>query len=307
MDSNLHTVTPPAFTTEAEKRAFVAACDRDLEMRMEAIASKLAKTQGLHIIGLTGPTCAGKTTAAKKLTHVIEAHGHEVHIISIDDFYYDQEHLLALSAKNGSGEIDYDSEETIDIELLAEKVGSLLAGKETQLPRFDFHSGLRVDGEVILPKEGDVFLFEGIQILYPQVRAILEKGGYQSIYICPTSSIVIGDVIFPPNRIRLLRRLVRDSIYRSSGAPFTFFLWKSVRENEKNNIFPHVHLCDEHLDSTCAYEIGMLKPYLQRLLKDFPREDPKYEVAQEILSQLAGVTEISSDYIAPNSLYKEFI
>ncbi|MBR2721754.1 MAG: hypothetical protein IKB75_03140 [Clostridia bacterium] len=307
MENRSRTVSPPTFANEAEKRAFVAACDQQLEDRMEALAARIAEDENLHFIGLTGPSCAGKTTAAHKLTHVLEAHGHRVHVISIDDFYYDKEYLLTLSKNDPEGDIDYDSEATIDVSLLEEKVQSLLEGKVTQLPRFDFHSGFRCDGKIITPEKGDVFLFEGIQILYPSVRAILERGGYRSIYICPASSITAGGVTFAPNRIRLLRRLVRDSIYRSSQAPFTFFLWKSVRENEERNIFPYVHLCNEVLDSTCAYEIGMLKPYLQNLLKDFPRDDKKYEVAQEILSQIADVQEISSDYITENSLYKEFI
>mgnify|MGYP002517574108 CR=1 FL=1 len=53
-------------------------------------------------------------------------------------------------------EIDYDSEETIDVELLAQKAESLLACQRTELPRFDFKTGKRTIGQVIEPTPDDV-------------------------------------------------------------------------------------------------------------------------------------------------------
>ena len=293
--------------TEAEWRVFVERCDDDLEMRMDAVAREVAKIEDLRFLGLTGPTCSGKTTAARKLTECLEEYGHRVHVISIDDFYFDKDHLHALAEENPKGEIDYDSEATIDIALLREKVESLLSCKETQLPRFDFQTGYRVDGEKVLPEKNDVFLFEGIQILYPRVREILNRGVYKCIYIYPASAIEQGGELFDPNEIRLMRRLVRDSRYRNAKADFTFYLWQSVRANEDSNIFPYVHTCDYRINSTMPYEIGMLKPYLEELLDGFSEQDPFFSQAKAVLHQLRNIPPVCASFIRENSLYKEFI
>ncbi|MBQ5612993.1 MAG: hypothetical protein IIU88_04725 [Clostridia bacterium] len=293
--------------TPEEWRAFVERCDDDLEMRMDAVARQVASIPELRFIGLTGPTCSGKTTAARKLTECLEEYGHRVHVISIDDFYYDKDYLHEMAEDDPDVEIDYDSEATIDIDLLREKVESLMACRETLLPRFDFQTGYRVEGKCIQPRESDVFLFEGIQVLYPKVREILNRGIYRCIYIYPASSIEQGGEVFDPEELRLMRRLVRDSRYRGAKAAFTFYLWQSVRANEDTSIFPYVDTCDYRIDSTMPYEVGMLKPYLLELLQDFSPEDPFFKDAETVLQQLRNIPVVSSDYIRENSLYKEFI
>ncbi len=307
MKPNLQTIKVPNCVTEEEKRQLVMSCDNDLEARMEDVARRVASAPNLKFIGLTGPTCSGKTTAAHKLTQILEESGKEVHVVSIDDFYYDTSYLHARVANDPNVEIDFDSEDTIDVDLLREKTESLLSCKATQMPKFDFHTGKRTEGELLIPKENDVFLFEGIQILYPKVRALLEGERYTSIYICPLSAIEVGGERFEPNDIRLMRRLVRDAIYRSSKVAFSLKLWQSVRKNEELNIFPYAHTCDEYLDSAMAYEIGMLKPYLEELLRSYPSDGPYIETAREILKKTESIDAIASSYITQNSLYKEFI
>ena len=292
---------------EKELAAFVHACDEQFEREMQQRAEKIASKPSLRLLGLTGPTCSGKTTAAKRLIDCLEAHGHRVHLISIDDFYYDKEILEKRAEEDPNIEIDYDSEETINIDLLAEKTQSLLAGNTTCLPRFDFQTGKSRCGVVITPQEGDVFLFEGIQVLYPRVNAILNREGYRCICIAPTEALRIGDMVYDPNEIRLMRRLVRDYRYRSSNPAFTFYLWKSVRENEEKHIFPHLELCHYFINSTMPYEIGMLRPYLEEILSEISSDDPSYEEAQRVLSRIAHVPPIPSELMKENSLYKEFI
>ncbi len=293
--------------TPEQIRNYVIDCDRDLEQRMRQVALEVAATPQLRLIGLTGPTCSGKTTTAKILTGVLEAAGHRVHVISIDDFYYDKAYLEAR-ADAADIEIDYDSEDTIDIDLLEEKAASLLRGDPTVLPRFDFPTGARVVGPTIDPEPTDVFLFEGIQVLYPKVDAILRRReGYRSIYIRAMSYIYTGSEEFDPNEIRLMRRLVRDHLHRATDAEFTFYVWKSVRDNEEKSIFPYASSCDCFIDSTMPYEIGMLKPYLEEILSTIKPDSEFYDEACDVLRQLKQVQAVPCAHIAPNSLYKEFI
>ena len=287
---------------------FVKECDVAFEARMELAIESIAALPNLRMVGLTGPTCAGKTTTAGKLTASLEAHGHRVHVVSLDDFYYDKEYLHSRVAGNPNVEIDYDSEETINCELFAEKVASLWRGDPTPMPRFDFQSGLTVAGDTIDPDEDDVFLFEGIQVLYPKINAILSQyGSYRNIYIAPEHAIVMGDRTFAPNRIRLMRRLVRDYHRRAADAAFTLFLWESVRANEEKNIYPNLGACHAFIDSTMPYEIGMLKPYLEKILAEVPEGDRSYGIARELLQSVEGIPTVPADYMTEHSLYKEFI
>jgi flagellar biosynthesis GTPase FlhF len=69
------------------KKSFVQICEEDFESRFDKTAGEIAGIENLRLIGLSGPTCAGKTTAANKLVTYFGAQGKNVNIISIDDFY----------------------------------------------------------------------------------------------------------------------------------------------------------------------------------------------------------------------------
>ncbi len=303
---NLRYTVSNSLTAE-EQRLLIRRGEEHFEEQVAALTERMTAQTDLHLIGLTGPTCSGKTTAAEKLTQAFEARGKTLHVISVDDFYYNKEYLHELAIQKGTKELDYDSEETIDTDLLRICAESLIRGEVTRLPRFNFHTGEREAGELIRPSEHDVFLFEGIQILYPKVEEILKRSFYQSLYICPLSEIETGGEIFSPNEIRLLRRLVRDFRFRSTASDFTLRLWRSVRENEERSIFPYAHHCHTQIDSTMPYEIGMLKPYLEQILPTVPKDSPSAEKAKTILDRLKWVQPIPSDWLPAKSLYKEFI
>lgn len=284
----------------------VKAGDAAFEARLASLAEDILADPSIRLLGLTGPTCSGKTTAAAMLTRSLEAHGRAVHIISIDDFYFSKEALLRASREKGRAEPDYDSPETIDLDFMRACTLSLLSGRETRMPRFNFRTGQRERGELLRPASRDIFLFEGIQILYPRVDELLRQEGYFSFCVCPVSAIETGGETFLPNEIRLMRRLVRDVIYRAAAPSFTFSIWNSVRENEEKNIFPYIGTCHRTVDSTMPYEIGLLKPYLERYLT--PEGAGQYRNdAAAILSRLAGVQPVPAGLIGADSLYKEFI
>lgn len=287
--------------------AFVERGDDIFFDKLERITDRLAEEAGLRMIGLTGPSCSGKTTAARMITEALGACGKTVRVISIDDFYFDKPYLEELTKQKGMEVLDYDSEDTIDVELLRSCVEELRAGGTVRLPRFNFVSGLREEGDLITPAEEDIFLFEGIQVLYPSVNAILRGEGYRSVFIAPTSAIEIGGELFQPNELRLMRRLVRDAEYRDTDPAFTLFLWPGVRANEDRSIFPNAKGCDYRIDSTMIYELGVLKPYLQRELERIPEGNRYRAEAEALVKRLERVDPISSQYVSEKSLYKEFI
>lgn len=296
-------------TNEDERiRLWIEECEASLEKRLDEIAEELCREE-LRVIRLAGPTCSGKTTAANLLVARFAAWGKRLHLISIDDFYYDKEILHAVAENHETGEVDYDSVKTIDLEALAIFVREIFTEEQSHLPIFDFKEGRRVGYRSVESGQDDVFLFEGIQAVYPEVTAILDASGHPSVglYIAPFAAVEAGGERFEPNELRLLRRLVRDSNFRGTDPAFTLGLWQGVRRNEEEHIFPYASACDKAIDSSMAYEIGVLKPYLERILPSVPTDHPHRETAERILAKIAAVEPIDAGLIRPDSLYREFV
>lgn len=286
---------------------YIRECDGIFAERLESV-SNAVKQRKNRIICLAGPTCSGKTTAAAMLADSLAENGRAVHIISIDDFYFDREYLHRLSEKENGGETDYDSEKTVDLSALERFAADALSEKEAHCPIFDFKTGSRSGYRSIYAHRDDVFIFEGIQAIYPSVTDMLAPYGGTGIYIAPMTELHGGDRVFFPNDIRLMRRLVRDANFRATNADFTLTLWRSVRANEEKNIFPHVGSCEHSLDSTHGYEIGVLKPYLEKILPPVINGGGENaEAAEAILEGVANVGVIPSALIPEKSLYREFV
>lgn len=308
---------PFTFTTPDEGIALVKKNEQEVDERLTACAAAISAdcvAHGVRVIRLSGPTCVGKTTAAEKLTEALEAAGRVVHPISIDDFFYGRDVLHKMAAESGSQKLDYDSVKTIDLPALAACVRELMEQGSTKIPIFSFKTGYREGYRDLTIPEGEepVFLFEGIQAVYPEVAALFAGIPERSLFINVMKDTVLVDAdgrerVFTPDRIRLMRRLVRDEAKRGTAPDFTLELWHSVRENELTSILPYADACDYGIDSNMAFDIHMLSPHLRRIFAEYPFDGAEVAAAKEILSSIEGVEGISDACLAPNSLYHEFI
>ena len=296
--------------SEAEKSVQVGDATFDAELREcyddLFISRGRFHGQSVKAIALCGPTCAGKTTTAKKLTQIIEEKGKRVHTISIDDFYYDR---AVLKKRSDGGEIDFDSPDTIDIKELSLTLQDIFDDDQSvvEVPTYDFKTGTRSEPRLIPVGENDIFIIEGIQVFYPEVYSLLRSFPTTTAYINAMYAIQAGSTTFPSVDIRFYRRLVRDYYRRNASPDFTFDLWKSVRYNENKNIFPYVSNANVNINSTLCYEIGMLKPYLEEILPLVPKKSSHYYEAQDILELIHDFSPIDKSYLSPDSLYHEFV
>ena len=237
---------------------------------------------------------------------MLESHGKRVHVLSIDDYYFDRK---ILKERSVNGEIDFDSPDTIDTKELALTIREIFDDDENvvEVPTYDFKLGTRGEPRFIPVDDRDIFIFEGIQVFYPNVYALLNSYPTTSVYINAMRSIQTGNRTFPCVDLRLFRRIVRDFYRREASPEFTFELWKTVRRNEDKNIFPNIHRSKISLNSTMAYEIGMLKPYLDEILPLVPRESEHYYRAQDILESISDFSPISKEFLSADSLFHEFV
>lgn len=292
------------FSSEEEIRKYVE--EGESAYLAEVMEACDLAFDGGNIITLSGPTCSGKTTTARILDDEFLRRGKTLHTISIDDFYLERDLLEERSRITGAP-VDYDSPSTIDIELFARVIDEIERKGRVSLPRFDFKTGSRTGFYEIECTDGDVFLFEGIQAVYPELTRYLETHSYTPLFISVEKRISYGDVVFDRKDLRLLRRIVRDSWSRNTSAEKTFELWDGVCANETRHIYPNLNARHKRIDSSMPYEVSVIKPFALPLLYGIKKDSAHFEKANELIKQLESVPVIDAKYVPHESVFREFI
>jgi uridine kinase len=185
----------------------------------------------------------------------------------------------------------------------------LLNGEEVQIPAYNFATGKQeYNGRIIRIHKDQPLLIEGIHGLNERLTSSVPRTNKIKIYISPLTQLSIDQ----HNRIsttdaRLIRRIVRDSQFRSHDALKTLQLWPSVRRGEERNIFPFQEEVDVMFNSALIYELGVLKKYAEPLLEKVDIASPEYVEARRLLNFLEYFYSIDDMDIPPNSILKEFI
>jgi uridine kinase len=178
-------------------------------------------------------------------------------------------------------------------------------------PQFDFKTGRRIGYEPVGSGEaGDVYILEGIQAVYPQVRQVLGRDfDFPTVFCRAESGILVREsgAVIDPDEVRLIRRLVRDYNYRNASAELTFLLWETVRRNEEKNIFPEIGECDFFVDSTHYFELNLFADPLRAVLSELPAGSVYRSRADDLLVRIAGVCGIGTDWIGQDSFFYEFL
>lgn len=287
-------------------RAFVDECEAQFDAELRSLVKEVAANKDARVVTLSGPTCSGKTTTADNIVFDVMKAGREIYTISIDDFFFDREVMDARAEKLGTAP-DYESIDSIDMQLFTKCVGDIYARKRTKLPMFDFVSGRRSGLAEFHPEDYDVILFEGIQANYPEIVDLLDQYPYISISTNVRRSLKVGGEVFDPREIRLCRRIVRDIRKRACDAERTLTLWKSVTANEDRNILPFENSAHLKLDSLMGYEMNVLKEPLLEALSAIPAESEYYPVRTYFEKKLEKVIPIGREYIPEDSMYWEFL
>ena len=78
-------------------------------------------------------------------------------------------------------------------------------------------------------------------------------------------------------------------------------------KGEEKNIFPYQGNADVMFNSALIYEMGILKKYVNKLLKEIDKDDKGYLEAQRLLEILEYFKIIPEPDIPSTSILKEFI
>lgn len=276
------------------------------EKKIAHIADEIYKKRDkIELILIAGPSSSGKTTFAERLAIQLRVLGLRPISISTDDYFLDREH----TPRDEYGDYDFEALEAVDIPLFNEHLRQIIKGKQVQCPAFNFHLGMRDgSGKQVRTEKGHPLIIEGIHSLNEKLTGAIDRENKYKIYISALTQIAIDD----HNRInttdtRLIRRIVRDSRYRSQDALSTLKRWPSVRRGEEKNIFPYQEEADIMFNSGFVYELSILKKYAYPLLKAISSEEAEFSHARHLLNLLDYVPIISDQYVPLNSILREFM
>ena len=262
-------------------------------------------SRGVRIVLISGPSSSGKTTSAKRLGIQLGVLGLKPVLISLDDYFVDRE----KTPKDADGEYDYEALEAIDLELFNDHLRRLMRGESVDIPRYNFITGRRMQhNDPLTLDERSILIVEGIHGLNPRLTPGVPEEQKFRIYISCFTSVAMDNL----SRIattdnRLLRRLTRDYRQRGADALATLSRWASVRRGEEKHIFPYQENADVMLNSSLFYEISVLRPFAEKILREVPDTVPEYDEARRMLKFLDNFIPIPPDEIPPTSILREFI
>lgn len=269
------------------------------------ISETIYNNKKLKLILLAGPSSSGKTTTSKKLELFLKGFGLNPIAISIDNYFVDRDKTPRLP----DGSYDFESLNSINVELFNKNLKDLLDGKEVTLPVYNFITGKsELSDESIKLGEKEILIVEGLHALNEELTYSIDRKNKYKIYLCPLTVLSLDN----HNRIRttdnrLLRRIVRDNRTRGYSASDTLSTWGKVREGEEKYVFPFQDEADVIFNTSLIYELGVLKTYAEPLLYSVEESDPMYKEAVRLLNLLKNILPISNDYIPVDSIVREFI
>jgi len=150
------------------------------------------------MIGVAGGTASGKSTVCDKLMERLGQNQmnigeKQVVHLSQDSFYRELNQVESEKARKGM--FNFDHPNAFDNELMETCLHSILEGRQTQIPVYDFKTNARVPGAYTVIYPSDVVLVEGILVFYyPDIRNLFNL----KLFVDTDADI------------RLARRVMRD-------------------------------------------------------------------------------------------------
>jgi uridine kinase len=289
---------------QTRSREIVLVAEALHEQRIADIAATIAARRTVRLITIAGPSSSGKTTFARRLTIQLLANGLRPFPLSLDDYCVSREE----TPRDAWGNYDYEDLHALDLTLFNEHLLALMNGERVTMPRYNFEQGEREAGPTVQLTRDHVLLIEGIHGLNPNLVPRVPTERIYRISVSALTQLKLSRL----NRIsttdtRLIRRIVRDARTRGYNANQTIARWESVRRGENRNIFPYQEQADVLFNSALVYELAVLKPLVEPLLRQIEPTGPEYVEARRLLMFLEWFYPCDEGMVPENSILREFI
>ena len=281
----------------ADVRGFIAECEAEYIAKLDAAANRIAEKR-VGVLLLAGPSSAGKTTSANRLGMRLARLGIAMETVSMDDYF--------KTIDRTETDVDYEAPERLDIELLCEHIRILAKGGTVELPKYDFitqRSGM--SGRTLSRRKDTVVVFEGIHALSPLFDP---EGEEIRIYVSPRMRVTQDNRVYlTAEALRFMRRCARDIRFRGASFSHTLELWPNVIRGERAYVIPSKANADIIVDTSLAYEPGLMAAAVGEGLHALDRE-ALAQVGLDTLPDRADEFEpVDFSLVPADSLMREFI
>lgn len=285
---------------------FIKKSNDDYFSKVSSTAKSIAESRK-PIVLLSGPSGSGKTTTALRLADELGKLGIKASVISMDNYFIPNKNIEEKNVpRDEEGNIDLESPYRVDIGMFQEHMKLMADCKTAQVPVFDFVTQDYTSFTPVTRQENEVMIFEGIHALNPEVN-----GGVTDTASCIYVSVrtrlkTSGGDLLHPSHVRLMRRLLRDRLFRGRDYDDIFAMYKSVQRGENLYIMPHKGRADYNIDTFIDYEAPVYKGLMYEDLISAGKS--KYsDMRSMVINYLEEIEPIPAVFVPKNSLIKEFI
>lgn len=289
-------------------------CEKNYESQLD-MAAELIKERSdkLKMVMVSGPSSSGKTTTTLKLEKRLNKMGLKFVPLIVDNYFFD----LELHPVDEFGDYDFETPQALDLDLINEHLVKLSAGQEVKIPYYDFKTGKRyLDRTPIQLKENEILLIDSLHGLFPAFSKEIPAEQKFKLYLEPLLQMkTSAGTYIRWTDIRLMRRMLRDSVHRAYNPEQTLLHWHYVRSSEKRHIIPYSNSADYIINTSMSYELALYKAKLFEQFKEWelkyandPLRVDAFERASRVKIMLADITAVPDNSPVPgDSVIREFI
>jgi uridine kinase len=293
---------------QINKLAFIGHSEKLYHEQINRISDEiiLDRTQK-PIILLSGPSGSGKTTTAKRIEAALIEAGLRAMTISLDNYFHPKTSAPKIPLCPDGSE-DYESPYRMDVELLNTHIAQIIEGKEIEIPVFDFVTQSRPKTIPFKRRENQVIIFEGIHALNPLINGNGFGEHTMCVYVSVRTRIKTEDGNYlHPQKIRLMRRIIRDKLFRARTAEDTVKMLENVSRGEDLYIMPYKHRATFDVDTFLKYEASVYAPIIKKELNDLVANNKYVDRISDLLPVVNELIPVTGDVIGERSLIREFI
>ena len=286
--------------------SFIRTSENRYKNEVYDVAVRIADNDKIKIVALAGPSGSGKTSTAHILCEKLKELGETPTVVSLDDFYLSDKDLPLLP----NGEKDIESVNSLNIPLINECFNEIIATGKTVLPKFDFANkrSIRKGREVDISNHG-IIIVEGLHALNPLIADLVPRENIFKAYISVNCSILdrFGEQLLSSRQIRLVRRVLRDRIYRGCGVKETLKMWNGVVEGERKYLYCFKNTADVLIRTLHHFEPCIYRDLFLPLKNLVTPDTECYEYFMRTVNSLEKFESIDSSLLPHNSLIREFV
>lgn len=250
-------------------RWFVRESEAEFLRMAGEIADRAAWSPKIKAIIISGPTSSGKTTFTNRLAGALHMLGRPTATLHLDDYYKEERTRV-----DELGRPDYESIDTLEMDLVSQHIQTLVSGKDVQVPEYNFIDRTRSypPEKIIRMEPRSILLVEGLHGLCEQIEREVDPAHCLRVFIMPYATLLSDRKLLTPREIRILRRVSRDVNHRGCNPLSTLDYWPMLDVSEQA-VFPdYLARADVFINSAMPYEFFVIAPMAGALINQELKE-----------------------------------